>query len=240
MSVNSDFHDETGRLKRFPSSPSASLSSRAIAYLLSALDTAVIVLCCVAGGIVYHATMDHQTLDLEPQLAVGLVASMFYVLRMSRGSLYELSETATLGVEVRKILICWFTTASLLALVAFLLKVGGTFSRATFVLFCFITPAALLGVRRLTKVALAEAISNGFVGRPDAVLIGEFNELRAFGPQDLLAICGATDVKRFVAECGRRPRSARFGRHPRHQSPDRLCPSARLQGNYAGAALERF
>ena len=145
-----------------------------------------------------------------------------------------------MGVEVREILICWFTTASLLALVAFLLKVGGTFSRATFVLFCFITPVALLGVRRFTKVVLAEAISNGFVGRPDVVLIGEFNEIRAFGPQDLLAICGATDVKHFALSEEDDPESARFGRHPRYQSPDRLCPSARLQGNSAGAALERF
>lgn len=203
MSINSDFRDETVTLKHFPSKhfpspPPASLSSQAIAFFLSAVDTFIIVLCSVAGGVVYHATMDHPTLNLEPQLAVGLVASMFYVLLMSRGRLYDLSETATSGVEVREILICWFATASLLALVAFLLKVGGTFSRATFVLFCFITPIALLGARKFTKGVLAEAISNGFIGRPDAVLIGEVNEIMAFGPLDLLATCGATEVKRFA------------------------------------------
>jgi Undecaprenyl-phosphate glucose phosphotransferase len=198
MSVDSDFRGETVRLEQFPSLAPASISSQSIPYLLSAIDAFIIVLCSVAGGFAYHMAMAHSTLDVEPQLAVGLLASMFYVLRMNRGGLYDLSETAASGVEVREILVCWFTTALLLALVAFLLKVGSTFSRVTFVIFCFTTPITLLGARKFTKAALAGAISNGFIGRRDAVLIGEFNEITAFRPRDLLAICGATDVKRFA------------------------------------------
>jgi Undecaprenyl-phosphate glucose phosphotransferase len=198
MSVDSDLHDETVRLERFASFAPASISSQAIPYLLSAGDAFIIVLCSVVGGILYHAAMYHSTLDVEPHLAAGMLASMFYVLLMSRGGLYELSEAATSSVEVREILIYWFTTGLLLALVAFLLKVGSTFSRVTFVMFYFITPIILLGARKFTKVVLAEAVSNGFVGRRDAVLIGDFNEIKAFTPLDLLAICGATEIKRFT------------------------------------------
>jgi Undecaprenyl-phosphate glucose phosphotransferase len=142
--------------------------------------------------------MHFSSLDVGPQVAVGVLASMFYVLRMSRRGLYDLSASATSSVEVREILVCWFTTGLLLALVAFLLKVGGAFSRVTFVMFYFITPIMLLGMRKFAKIVLAEAISNGLIGRRDAVLIGEFNEMKAFRPEDLLAICGATEIKRFT------------------------------------------
>jgi Undecaprenyl-phosphate glucose phosphotransferase len=205
MSVDSDFRGETVRLEHFPSLPAASISSQSIPYLLSAIDALLIVLCSVAGSFVYHAAIAHSTLDVEPQLAVGVLASMFYVLRLSRCGLYDFSKTAAAGVEVREILICWFTTALLLALVAFLLKVGDAFSRVTFVIFCFVTPVILLGARKFTKVVLAEAISTGFIGRRDAVLIGEFNEIMAFRPRDLLAICGATEVKRFALSQERDP-----------------------------------
>lgn len=198
MSIDSDVRGEAVRLEHFPSLPPASISSQAIPYVLSAIDASIIVFCSVAAAILYRAAMGDPPLGAEPQLAVGLLASIFYVLRMSRGGLYECSQTATASVEVREIFIYWFTTGLLLALVAFLLKVGGTFSRATFVMFYFITPIILLAARKLTKVVLAEAISTGFIGRRDAVLIGEFNELMALKPQDLLAVCGATAIKRFA------------------------------------------
>ena len=198
MSVDSDLRGEAVRLENFPSLPSASISGQTIPYILSALDACLIVLCSLGGGVLYHAAVLHSGVDLEQQLAVGVLASVFYVLRMSRGGSYDLSESATPGVEVREILVRWFATALLLALVAFLLKIGGSFSRITFIIFSFITPVILLGARKFTKVVLADAISSGLIGRRDAVLIGETSEIKAFRPQDLLALCGATDVKCFA------------------------------------------
>jgi Undecaprenyl-phosphate glucose phosphotransferase len=197
MPVDSDFPSETIKVEQFPSL-AASFSSQTVPYVLSAVDALIILLCSVAGGIVYQTMTGIPSVGVEPHLAVGLLASMFYVLRMNRAGLYDFAETAASGLEVREILIYWFTTGLLLALVAFLLKVGGTFSRATFVIFYFITPVALLGVRKLAKVVLAEAVSTGLIGRRDTVLIGEFNEIMAIKPRDLLAICGATEVKRFA------------------------------------------
>jgi len=198
MSVDSDLRGERVGLEHIASGPPSGLSSHAVPYFLSAVDALVIVLCSAAGGLVYHAIMYPAGLDLEPQLAVGLLAGIFYILLMSRGGLYELAQTASSGVEVREILIYWFKTGLLLALVAFLLKVGGTFSRVAFVVFCLITPIILLGVRKLAKIILGEAIANGFVGRRDAVLIGDVHEIMAFKPRDLLAVCGATQVRRFA------------------------------------------
>jgi Undecaprenyl-phosphate glucose phosphotransferase len=56
----------------------------------------------------------------------------------------------------------------------------------------------LLGLRKLTKISLAAAVSRGTIGRRDIVLIGDFAELAALGPQDLLAFFGAAEVNRFT------------------------------------------
>jgi undecaprenyl-phosphate galactose phosphotransferase/putative colanic acid biosynthesis UDP-glucose lipid carrier transferase len=95
-------------------------------------------------------------------------------------------------------LICWFSTGLLLAFFAFLLKIGVAYSRGAFVLFYFIAPVGLLGVRKATKIALESAVSRGAVGLGDIVLIGDFNEVAALEPQDMLTIFGAADVNRFT------------------------------------------
>ena len=196
MSVDSDLREERVGLEHFASLPPSSLSSHAVPYLLSAVDAVVIILCSAAGVLLYQVIYGKP--ELEPQLAVGILASIFYVLLMSRGGMYEVSEAATAAVEVRDILIYWFTSGLLLASVAFLLKVGGTFSRLSSVIFFVIAPIALLGVRKLSKIVLGEAISTGFIGRRDAVLIGDLHEMLTFKPRDLLAVCGATEVRRFA------------------------------------------
>ena len=53
-------------------------------------------------------------------------------------------------------------------------------------------------MRKVTKIALAEAVSRGAIGRRDTVLVGEFSEMAALEPQDLLAFFGATEVNRFT------------------------------------------
>ena len=111
---------------------------------------------------------------------------------------YDFPESAKPRVEFTEILVCWFTTGLLLALFAFLLKVGVDYSRGSFVAFFLLAPVGLLGIRKITKIALAEAISRGGIGARDTVLVGEFSEMAALEPQDLLAILGAAEVNRFT------------------------------------------
>ncbi len=79
-----------------------------------------------------------------------------------------------------------------------MLKVGIEFSRGGFVAFYFLAGVGLLGVRKLTKSALASAVARGGIARRDIVLLGDFDELKAFERRDLLAFFGATDVKQFT------------------------------------------
>jgi hypothetical protein len=117
--------------------------------------------------------------DILSHCAIGLLASIIYILRMSGNSYYDFPDSAKPRGEIREVLVCWFTTGLMLAFFAFLLKVSVDHSRGTFVVFYFLAAAGLLGVRKLTKIALAAAISKGAIGRRDVVTIGDFNEIAA-------------------------------------------------------------
>ncbi|SHG99746.1 undecaprenyl-phosphate glucose phosphotransferase [Bradyrhizobium erythrophlei] len=198
MSIGSDIRDELHQLGDSSRQPPASFSSDAISPLLATVDALVILLSSLAGGIGYQWLVGYPISSILPYCAVGLLASFIHILRMNRSGYYDFPDCAKPRVEVVEVLVCWLTTGLLLAFLAFLLKVGLDYSRGAFVLFYFIAPIGLLGVRKFTKTALAAAVSHGAIGRRDAVLIGEFNELAGLGPQSLLALFGSAEVNRFV------------------------------------------
>jgi len=197
MSIGSDIRDELGQLGA-SRQPPASFSSDAIPFVLATVDGLVILLSSLAGGIGYQWSVGYPIPSILPYCAVGLLASFIHILRMNRSGYYDFPDSAKPRVEVAEVLVCWLTTGLLLAFLAFLLKIGVDYSRGAFVVFYFIAPIGLLGVRKFTKTALAAAVSRGAIGRRDAVLIGEFSELAALGPQDLLALFGSAEVNRFT------------------------------------------
>src|ERR1700737_2277275 len=196
MSVRSEVYDKTAGRGRLNEPPT--FSGEAIPYLLSTADAFVILLSSVAGGVGYQAALGNELPSVLPHCAVGLLASFIYILRLSGSGYYDFPDSATPRVEIGQILICWFSTGLLLAFFAFLLKIGVAYSRGAFVLFYFIAPVGLLGVRKATKIALESAVSRGAVGRRDIVLIGDFNEVAALETTQQLTIFGAADVNHFT------------------------------------------
>jgi Undecaprenyl-phosphate glucose phosphotransferase len=198
MSIGSDIGSEMSQLDNFASKSSANFSSDAIPYILSAADIFIILLSSLAGGIGYQVLVGNPKPDILPLCAVGLLAGFIHVLRMSGGGYYDFPDSARPRVEAREILVCWSTTGLLLAFIAFLLKIGVDYSRGAFVIFYFLAPIGLMGMRKLTKVGLAAGVSKGAIGCRDIVLVGDFNEIAALEPQDLLAFFGAAEVNRFT------------------------------------------
>jgi Undecaprenyl-phosphate glucose phosphotransferase len=198
MSIGSEIHDKTAQLENFGNKPAAYLSSDAIPYLLSTADAAIILLSSLASGIGYQLFVGNPMPNILPHCAVGLLASFIHILRMSGNGYYDFPDSAKPRVEIGEILVCWFTTGLLLAFFAFLLKIGVAYSRGAFVLFYFLAPIGLLGMRKLTKIVLATGVSRGTIGRRDVVLIGDFNEMAALEPQDLLTFFGAAEVNGFT------------------------------------------
>jgi undecaprenyl-phosphate galactose phosphotransferase/putative colanic acid biosynthesis UDP-glucose lipid carrier transferase len=194
--INSGVREKEGELGSI-SSVSLSFSGKTIPYVLCTVDTFIILLAGLAGGIGYQSFVGNPP-DPTSQIAIGLLASFFYTLQVSRSGFYDFPWSGAPKVETREILIFWTKTVLLLALMAFLFKVGGQYSRGSLIIFYFVAPIGLLSARKLTKIAFAEALSRGVIGRRDAVLIGEPDEMAALRPEDLLAMSGAIDVKRFL------------------------------------------
>jgi Undecaprenyl-phosphate glucose phosphotransferase len=169
----------------------------AVPYVLATADSAVILLASLAGGICYHWLIESLSPNLFSLCAVGLAASFIHTLRMG-GNFYDFKTSSESPVEAGKIFASWTTTAFFLAFFAFLLKIGVNYSRGAFVLFFFIAPVGLILVRKLSKTLLRMAAANGSIGRRDIIIIGDFNELAALAPADLLGFFGAEEPNRFV------------------------------------------
>src|SRR6516162_4924473 len=118
----------------------AALSVDAIQYILPALDAFIIVFSCLVGGISYDLLIGYPIFEIVPTCVACFLASFIYISRMKGSGYYELQESAKPGVELREILVCWFTTGLLLALIAFLLKVSAAYSRGAFIMFFSLVP----------------------------------------------------------------------------------------------------
>ena len=133
MSVQSSIRDKA-REPNIQSANRRRVSIEVIPNILPALDALIILLCSLAGGIGYHLAIGGP-LEILPQCGIGALASFIYILRMNGSDYYELQESTKPRVEIREILVCWFTTGLLLAFIAFLLKISATYSRGAFVIF---------------------------------------------------------------------------------------------------------
>jgi Undecaprenyl-phosphate glucose phosphotransferase len=169
-----------------------------VPYFLPAIDALIILLSCLASGIGYHLLIAGHAPEILPLCAVGSLAGVIYILRMNGGGWYELQEVTKPRLEVREILLCWFTTGLLLALIAFLFKISADYSRGALVVFYLLSPVALLGAREAVKTGMAQAMGRGALGGRDFVLIGDVNEMAALKPDDLLALCGVPKANRFT------------------------------------------
>ena len=196
MSVVSGIRDRLGGIQYLISRLVSRFAPESLPVVLPALDGSLIVAACIAGGLCYHALIGCP-LEVLPLCAVGSLAAIIYVLRMNSSGYYGLQESAKPKLEYREILVCWFTTGLLLALIAFLLKISATYSRGAFISFYLIAPAALLAARKVSKIALAQAVGRGAIGRGDTVLIGDRKEMATLQGRDLLDLCGALQVRRF-------------------------------------------
>ena len=181
-----------------PEGPRVTFPSEALPYLLSTADALVILLSSLFGAFVYQWLTGIPVKDPSAYFAVGLIASLAHIVRLSGASYYEFENAAKPTVEVVEVLVSWFTTGLMLAFFAFLLKIGDAFSRGSFLIFWAVAPIGLLVTRKTTKFIVGRAVAQGTIGRRNIVLLGDRTELEALEPRDLLAFFGAVEVNRFT------------------------------------------
>ncbi|WP_347339783.1 undecaprenyl-phosphate glucose phosphotransferase [Bradyrhizobium rifense] len=197
-----------GQIDRFRPQPAGGtlrISGSAIPYLLSTIDLTVILLSSAIAGSAYQILISHDQLNLLPYFAIGTLAGLLYVFRMSGRDHYSFPNAMQAHLETGAIMSCWSVTALLLALLAFLLKIGPSYSRGAFVAFSILAPLLLFGARSIVKAALAAAASRKIVGWRPIVLIGSSSEVAALRRQRLLKQFGTGDVKIFLLSDANRP-----------------------------------
>jgi undecaprenyl-phosphate galactose phosphotransferase/putative colanic acid biosynthesis UDP-glucose lipid carrier transferase len=198
MPIGSGVGDRKRALKVFPESPRVTFPCEAVPYLLSTVDALVILLSSLFGAFIYHWLTGIPIPDPSAYFAVGLIASLTHIVRLSGAGYYEFESAAKPTVELVEVLVSWFTTGLILAFFAFLLKIGDAFSRGAFLIFWVVAPIGLLAVRKIAKFVVGRAAAQGTIGRRNIVLLGDRNELDALEPRDLLAFFGAGEVNRFT------------------------------------------
>jgi Undecaprenyl-phosphate glucose phosphotransferase len=198
MSIESNVNQQATYSGYSVDQGSKTLSSDLVSYLLLSGDAIVILVCALIAGVSYQFLAGKTGSDYVLQCGIGLLAATLYVLRMHGSGHYNFQEIAKPRVELRDILMCWFSTGLLLAFIAFLLKISGVYSRGAFVIFGLVAAGGLVLARKTTKQAVARAVERGVIVGRDTVLIGDFEEMAALTPADLLVLCGATEVNRFI------------------------------------------
>ena len=197
MTIGSEVGDQKPELKASLDRPSVTFPCEAVPYLLSTADALVILFASLFGGFIYHWSTGTPIPDLFAYFALGLIASFIHIVRLGGRGYYDFESAAKPTVEIAEVLVSWFTTGLMLAFFAFLLKVGESFSRGSFLVFLVCAPAGLLALRRTAKVLVARAAARGSIGRRNIVLLGDQAELDSLDPRDLLAFFGAGEVNRF-------------------------------------------
>jgi hypothetical protein len=173
MSIKIEINDVKSSLETNFEAPRSSISSEAIPYLVSSADALLILLTSLFGAVAYHWATDTPVPDLGAYFALGLIASFIHIARQSGRGYYDFERVAKPDVEIVEVLVCWLSTAFLLAFFAFLFKIGVSFSRGSFVLFMIVAPVALLAGRKFEKRIVQTAIASGAIGRRNMVLVGD-------------------------------------------------------------------
>jgi undecaprenyl-phosphate galactose phosphotransferase/putative colanic acid biosynthesis UDP-glucose lipid carrier transferase len=197
MSIGAEVRDHKPGEGLFEQSR-ATFPYEAIPYALSTTDALIILLVSLFGGFFYHWATRTPIPDLTAYFALGLIASFIHIVRLGGRGYYDFEQAAKPGLEIAEVLICWVTTAFLLAFFAFLFKIGISFSRGSFLVFMATAPIGLLVGRKLEKHYLRSAVARGAIGRRNSVLLGERTEIASLENWDLLTLFGTGEVNRFV------------------------------------------
>ena len=197
MPTGSEVSDHEPELNASIERSPVTFPCEAVPYLLSTVEALVILFASLFGGFIYHWASGTPIPDLSAYFALGLIASFIHIVRLGGRGYYDFESAAKPTVEIVEVLISWFTTGLMLAFFAFLLKIGESFSRGSFLVFLASAPIALLAERKTAKFLIARAAAHGAIGRRNMVLLGDRVELDSLEPRDLLAFFGAGEVNRF-------------------------------------------
>jgi undecaprenyl-phosphate galactose phosphotransferase/putative colanic acid biosynthesis UDP-glucose lipid carrier transferase len=178
--------------------PKVQISVERIPYILSTADALTVLMVSLLGAMVYQATTGAIVPDLKPYVALGLIASVIFIVRISGQGYYEFERAVKPGIEVASVVICWVSTAFLLAFCAFIFKMGLDFSRGAVAVFAVVTPTLLLANRLAMKALLSKLSARKMIGHLDALIFADPQQMSALTKIGALGLMGIDQGKCFL------------------------------------------
>ena len=179
-------------------SPSLQIPCAAIGAVFAAADAGSMILASLLGAEGYQLFISGAPWNLDAHVGAGVTAAVLYVLIGRSSGFYQAANIFSIRRNTSRILRQWLLTSLLLALLAFLFRIGIEFSRGSIICFAGLALMALLASRNLMKLALAVAVRQGRVQGRRVVVAGLRDELAAVGKADLLRRFGLTEVERVT------------------------------------------
>jgi undecaprenyl-phosphate galactose phosphotransferase/putative colanic acid biosynthesis UDP-glucose lipid carrier transferase len=170
----------------------------ALQYLLMSADASVIAFSSVAGGGVYQFLANGDFTNSDQLLGAGIMSALLYVLLGHSTGFYDLRAAFSKRKDAARIFLQWSLVILLLSQLAFLMKVGASFSRGSVLCYGTLAFVLLLISRRLSKRLVVSAVTEGRVQGRATVLLGTRGELAALGREEMLERFGLAEKDRVV------------------------------------------
>ena len=170
----------------------------AVGAFFAAADGAAMVVSSLVGAQGYQLSVAGAAWNPEFHLGAGVTAAVMYLLVGRSTGFYQASEIFSGRRNGRRIVWQWFLASLLLALLAFLFKIGTEFSRGSIICFAALALITLFASRSMMKAALNWAIGQGRIQGRRVVVVGLRDELASVTGADLLRRFGLTEVERIV------------------------------------------
>ena len=164
----------------------------ALRHFLAFADATLIIFASLVGGAVYQTFANGNLGNAEPLLGVGVTSALLYVLIGGITGFYDLQSVFSKRWDFGRVFAYWSFVILLLALLAFLMKIGPVFSRGSIVCSGLLALLLLLVCRRLSKRLVASAVAAGHVQGRSVMLLGTRDELAGLDISELLERFGLT------------------------------------------------
>src|ERR1700730_9606791 len=181
-----------------PQTPRLQIPCAAIGAVFATADAGSIILASLVGAEGYQLFMSGVPWNLDFHIGAGITAAVLYLLIGRSFGFYQAADILSSRRNGARILWQWLLTSLLLAVLAFLFRIGVEFSRGSIICFAGVALAALVGWRSLMKAALTWAVGQGRVQGRRVVVVGLRDELATVGKADLLRRFGLTEVERVA------------------------------------------
>jgi Undecaprenyl-phosphate glucose phosphotransferase len=178
--------------------PSLQLPCAAIGAVFAAADAGSIILPGLVGALGYQVFVSGVPFNVHLHAGAGVTAALIYLLLGRSSGFYQAADLFSWRRDTSRIVWHWLLASLLLALLAFLFRIGVEFSRGSIICFAALALASLFASRSLMKLVLTWAVRAGRVQGRRVVVVGLLDELAAIAKSDLLRRFGLTEVERIA------------------------------------------